>query len=348
MSAKIHFYSCVNIVKSEFCKMIDQRYYRIAGITLRVTSDLPITDSTFCNTLELFRVAGPGADMVSIHHHFGLPDLSSLVLGKEVFRQAPWAIYRQADGWLYLGIAREANDPALHRVVFFNRDYSTAHIYNPREEAFKAGNLPSLTLFPSDQILIAQLLADRQGCYLHSAGAILNGAGMLFVGHSEAGKSTTTRLLMRAGNPGNSKETAVAPRTRRRQPKTIVEILCDDRNIVRREENGWRVYGTWSHGDIPVVSPSSAPLTAICFIEQAHENTLTPITDHKKIFRRLLACIIRPFLTVEWWERTLDLVERMAAEVPCQIMRFDKSGEIVTELEKFIDQTNLRDEFGIL
>jgi hypothetical protein len=29
-----------------------------------------------------------------------------------------------------------------------------------------------------------------------------------------------------------------------------VEILCDDRNIVRRMDDGWRVYGTWSHGDV--------------------------------------------------------------------------------------------------
>ena len=43
-------------------------------------------------------------------------------------------------------------------------------------------------------------------------------------------------------------------------------ILCDDRNIVRRWKNGWRVHGTWSHGDVAEVSPASAPLRAIMFL----------------------------------------------------------------------------------
>ena len=190
-------------------------------------------------------------------------------------------------------------------------------------------------MFPSDQILIARLLADRKGCYLHSAGAIINGAGMLFVGHSEAGKSTITQLLMDAGVRANG-----------RSPMQV-EILCDDRNIVRkwlpslattRQGGGeWRVYGTWSHGDVPVVSANDAPLRAICFIEKANENTLTPLTDRKEITRRLLACVIKPFVTADWWTKTLDLIEQMVGEVPCYVMRFDKSGEIVgalTRLEK--------------
>jgi len=142
----------------------------------------------------------------------------------------------------------------------------------------------SLTLFPSDQVLVARLLTDRQGCYFHSAAAILNGAGMIFVGHSESGKTTTTQLLMDAG-------VAAANGHSPHQ----VEILCDDRNIVRCLEDGWWVYGTWSHGDNPLISPNGAPLRAIFFIEQANENTLTPLTDRKEIVRRLLGCVIKPF-----------------------------------------------------
>ena len=136
---------------------------------------------------------------------------------------------------------------------------------------------------------------------------------MLFVGHSEAGKSTITRFLMASGDGD-------------------VEILCDDRNIVRRTDEGWRIYGTWSHGDVPVVSSASAPLRAILFLEKAAENTLTPLTDRREVARRLLACLIKPFVTAEWWSKTLDLVGRMAPEIPAYLMRFDKSGEIVAKL----------------
>ena len=83
-----------------------QRFYRIAGITIQVDSDLPMTGLIFNHTLELFRVEGPGDDPVTIHHHFGLPDLNALNLGKEMYRKAPWAIYRQSEGWIYLGITQ--------------------------------------------------------------------------------------------------------------------------------------------------------------------------------------------------------------------------------------------------
>jgi hypothetical protein len=205
-------------------------------------------------------------------------------------------------------------------VVTFTRDHAHAHIYNNGAEAWLRGNHHSLTLFSTDQILIARLLADRNGCYLHSAGTILNGAGVLFVGHSKAGKSTTTRMLMKAHKKNHGEDSVQT------------EILCDDRNILRHLEAGWRVYGTWSHGDIPDVSPASAPLQAICFIEKADENSLMRLTDRQEIARLLLGCVIKSLITAAWWHKTFALIEQLANEVPCYVMRFDKSGAILAKL----------------
>ena len=107
---------------------------------------------------------------------------------------------------------------------------------------------------------------------------IFEGQGLLFAGHSEAGKSTITNLLRDTG-----------------------EILCDDRIIVRRHSKGFRIHGTWSHGDITEVSSASAPLKAILFLEQAAENQLIPLLDRKEVFRRLVFLVIRPLVTAEWW-----------------------------------------------
>ena len=302
------------------------RYYRIAGITISIESDLPITDSTFDKKFSFFQTDGAGEDTITIRHHFTLPDLTGQELGKEFYRKPPWAIFQQPNAWLYLGIMPDADDPTLHCVATFNTDHTRAHIYNTtsKEDSWRSGDLDSLTTFASDQILIARLLADRQGCYLHSAGAIINGAGVLFVGHSDAGKSTTTNFLIDAAAKGEME----------------VEILCDDRNIVRRMDDGWHTYGTWSHGDVPLVSSSGAPLRAICFIEQSGDNSITSLVDRREIRHRLLACVIRPFVTAEWWEKTLDIIERMSNEVSCYIMRFDKSGTIVGEIEKMVRDLN--------
>ena len=292
-----------------------RRYYEIAGITVQVESDLPITDATFDPKFQLFRADGPGGeDAISVHHHFSLPDLNDDDLGQEVYRKPPWVIYRKEDSWIYRGLSSDSRHSRPHQVAVFNRDHTRGHIYHPDEAAFRKGDLQSLTLMPTDQILLARVLADRQGCYLHSAGVILNGKGLLFVGHSDAGKSTTVTML-----------------------RDRAEILCDDRNIVRRWPGGFKVHGTWSHGDVPTVSPASAPLHAILFLHQSKENRIRPAEDRLAVLGKLLACVIRPFVTGDWWEKTLATVEDLAREVPCYDMAFDKSGAVVDLLADLVE-----------
>ena len=306
----------------------ERRYFEIAGITVQVESDLPFTDTTFDEKFASFRVDGPGADTVVIRHHFELPDADLKAGGEEVYRKPPWAIYRTADGWVYEGIAPEPDDPALHRVAVFDADHTRGELYNPAQSAqwWCDGGLGSLTMFPSDQIWLARLLADRDACYLHSGGMIIDGPsgaggvdaadrhGFLFVGHSDAGKSTTMQLV-------------------KRELGDRAEILCDDRNIVRRWPEGFRVHGTWSHGDVPDVSSAAAPLRAILFLEQSPENQIVPLTDRRLVWQRLLATLIRPMVTADWWHKEMDVLEQIVAEVPCFTMRFDRSGAIVPELE---------------
>lgn len=290
---------------------IHRRYYTIADITIEVESDLPITETTFHPKFNHFKVDGPGKDTITIRHHFSLPDLEGRDLGKEVFRKAPWAIYKKSDSWIYLGISPIEGDNSIHRVVTSNADHSRLKVYNYKKEMFLRGNLHSLTLLPTDQILIARILADRDGCYLHSCGVNLEGKGLLFVGHSEAGKSTMATLL-----------------------KGKAEILCDDRMIIRRWPQGFKIYGTWSHGDVSDISASRAPLKAIMFLKKSDENRLIPLKDKKGISKRLLSCLIRPFVSVDWWDKTLTLIEKISNEVPCYVLEFDRSGKVIDLLKK--------------
>jgi MoaA/NifB/PqqE/SkfB family radical SAM enzyme len=289
-----------------------RRFYRIADITVRVESDLPIGDATFHQKFMDFEANGPTEDMVTIRHHFSLPLVSGKNLGKEVYRKAPWAVYKKNDSWVFLGIFPAPGDRNFHKVAVFNRDFTRANIYNNGEEIFLKGDVGNLTLLQTDQILLARVLADRQGCYLHASGVEFAGKGFLFVGHSEAGKSTMVKLL-------NGK----------------AKILCDDRMIVRQRIDGFKIYGTWSHGEVPQVSGDSAPLSAIFFLNKANDNRIENLKDKKTINRKLLACLIKPFVTVEWWEKTLPLLEKISTEVPCYSLYFDKSGKIVDLLGRF-------------
>jgi MoaA/NifB/PqqE/SkfB family radical SAM enzyme len=303
-----------------------RRYFRIAGITVRVESDLDFDEVGFKKEFTSFTADGPGEDNVTIRHYFEMPDLNGKDLGREVYRKAPWAISRKGDTWIYQGISPSPDDPGLHRVAVFSADHTRATIYSPPRdgERIRTDGWHSLSLFPTDQIWIAPLLADRHAVLIHSAAAIVNGQGLLFVGHSEAGKSTTVTLLKRAAEESRSGS------------PLRVEILCDDRNIVQHRDGGWHVHGTWSHGDVPDVSAASAPLRAILFLRQDTKNVLSSLTDRNECFRRLLATLIRPMITAEWWEKELHVLEKIAGDVPCYTMHFDKSGAIVPQIERLV------------
>jgi MoaA/NifB/PqqE/SkfB family radical SAM enzyme len=290
-----------------------RRYYEIAGLTVQVEADLPITDQTFSSKFKQFEVDGPGDDTIVLRHHFGLPDLARRDLGREVHPGLPWAVYRKDDSWIYLGTAPPDGDPNPHPVAVFNRSHTRGRIYHKEESRFRRGDLQSLAQLGTDQVVLARVLADRLGCFFHSSAAILKGQGFLFVGHSEAGKSTTVKML---------------------QGKA--EILCDDRNIVRRWPEGFWVHGTWSHGEVPLVSAAGAPLRAIFFLNKSSRNHLRPLENRMEIIGRLFSCLIKPMASADWWKKILALIEVLAREISCYEMEFDQSGGIVAELQKLV------------
>lgn len=288
------------------------RYYDVAGVTLKVESDLPFTESTFHEKFAAFRVDEPGEDVISIRHHFELPPLEDVQLSKLHYRKPPWAIYKNGSSWIYMGISPNSENANLHRLVLFNQDYTSGRFYYPNDRVFKHGRAASLTFLPSDMLMLTQVLANRQSCCFHSSGIIYQEAGFVFLGHSDAGKSTMVKLM-----------------------QEHAKVLCDERIIVRRWPDGFRIHGNWSHGEIPLVSPSSAPLRALFFLQQSPENRLQAVSKAEAI-RRMIACMIKPFETKEWWEKELSLLQAIADSVPTYILHFDKTGRVRQVLDTLV------------
>ena len=290
------------------------RYFMVAGITIRFDSELPIEEHTFAAKFKRFGVEGPRDDNVHLIHRFSLPEPEDY--GRQVYQKSPWVIYRNDQQWVYL--LETSPDPAtkaIRQISFASPDHTRMEIFNGPlvKEAYIKGQGGALTMAPTDQILLARLLADRCGCYLHSDGINMDGRGLLFVGHSGAGKSTIATLL---------------------QDKA--EILCDDRMIVRKWPDGYHIHGNWSHGTLPIVSANSAPLKGIFFLEQASDNVIQPLANRVEIISLLLGCLIKPMVSKDWWEKMLNLVEDLADRVPCYRLRFDKSGEIYNRLQELL------------
>ncbi|HNR69665.1 MAG TPA: hypothetical protein PKN24_16580, partial [bacterium] len=222
------------------------RYFKIAGITIQYQADIPLSKKTFSPNLASFESGKPEKDMIRIEHHFGLPDFGGQEMGQKVFERQDLTIFRKPSEWIFFSNILTKESKPLQQVAFVNPEYTHIKIFNERDDLFRDGDIPMLSFHQTDQLFITRVLAKRNGIMFHASGVRMDGEGLLFLGHSEAGKSTMIKLL-----------------------EGKAEILCDDRIIVRQEQKGFRIHGTWHHGEIPTVSPHSAPLKAIFLLEKA-------------------------------------------------------------------------------
>ena len=176
-------------------------------------------------------------------------------------------------------------------------------------------------MFLSDQLVLARLLADRQGCLFTAAAVNINGRGLLIVG-SEADQTSIIKHQMDAASTGGG----------------TLEILSDRTALVRRTEVGWQLYGAWCHGDEEQVSAGSARLCAICCVKNGAENSIILLTDGEEVLRRLLACLVVPLVIGAWWQHTVDGVRSMVEQIPCAAVCFDMSGTIDADLHTLAEE----------
>ncbi len=291
------------------------RYYQTGGLTFEVNSELPLKSDSFLPKFKQFEVPGSGKDNIIINHYFQKRLHLKLDSKNKIYDNFPWNIYKSKNKLVYEYLYNKSLNETVFRQMVANIKHTELDIYNNAETAeyFLSHPQSSITLFPNDQILIAKLLADRQGCIFHSTGIIHNNQGYLFVGHSDEGKSTIAEIM----------------------DKNSI-ILCDDRNIIRKEKKGYIIYGTWYHSDFPKISPLSASLKAIFFLNQSEENKIEYINDRKDKFNHLIGRVIKPFTTRGWWEVTIDLIDNMSKGIDCLDLKFDKSGKIRDIITDFI------------
>jgi hypothetical protein len=230
----------------------------------------------------------------------GWADLFEESKGKKLFDSgALWQLYRDNGSYLFR-FASSAFGSLPYKIARFNRDFTSGEVYLHRAY-FPPGHPLYPLEYPLDELLIVNLLAQGKGVEVHACGIVdSNGNGHLFVGQSEAGKTTMAKLWQ--NEPG-------------------ITILSDDRIILRKVDKKIWMYGTPWHGEAMLASPSQAPVTAVYFLEKGQKNELlAQKTSHS--ISRLFACSFPPFYNRDALDFTLNFLEGVVKRVPCSELKF--------------------------
>jgi hypothetical protein len=207
---------------------------------------------------------------------------------------------------------------APYKRLIIDKGFSKGILQMSEESVSRGYGLAPLT-YPLDELLIMHRLTQEKAIELHGAGIVrMDGTANLFVGHSGAGKSTTTRLWTSTED---------------------VDVLSDDRIIVRRDDSTsgrMRMYGTPWHGEAMYASPNSALLTRIFVLEHGHGNVVTLLNPSQGV-AELFARSFVPFHRHEYVNSALEFLEELVKAVPVYRYAFEPDQRAVETILNFHD-----------
>jgi hypothetical protein len=156
-------------------------------------------------------------------------------------------------------------------------------------------------------------LAVRGGAMVHGAGAGINGKGLVFTGHADAGKSTLSSLFKTFG---------------------FIQPISDERVILRPSGKGYRMYGSPWHSDAKIAENLAFPLGAVFFIQHGNENRFIPCPPDRAV-RQLIPQLLIPWYAPEKVALLLDVCGGIVESVPAYDFYFRPDRSAVEAVLKF-------------
>jgi len=207
-----------------------------------------------------------------------------------------WKMYREEpDFYASLTYESEGTTAQTHSVLHANPSWDDLTLTEQR-----TGNAwQSLLNIGAGELILRAAILFTGGLVFHSSGLDDNGKGIVFIGHSGAGKSTQVGLW--------SKEPGVI-------------AMNDDRIAVRVEAHGPVCYGTPWGGTADIARNHSAPLSALIVLEQAPENAIQPLTPAEAA-SLLTARAFLPYWDKRLMQRAFTNLNTLLANVPVYRLR---------------------------
>ncbi len=277
-------------------QLLHRACVRIGEVSLALTGASP-DDIPLSRELEEFRVEDCDADIeVAVEWEQNLRRWH----GEEVFDSgAVWSLFRDGADYIF-DFASPALGAHPYKRLRVDRNFRTAQLSLSREALAEHRPIAPLE-YPTDELLITNHLALGLGVEVHGCGLVdAQAGGQLFLGHSGAGKSTTTLLWKSLRN---------------------AEILSDDRIILRLRDGQLWMYGTPWHGEAAFASAGKVKISRIFILQHGKRNEMVEISRSRAVGELFARCF-PPFHSAAAIGCTLGFLNRALDAVPCYEFRF--------------------------
>jgi len=285
--------------------------FRVGGVSVRVAGK-DHNDVALDPLLEAFRCQTKCPDI-----DLQVEWTPSLIApgGRKLFDSGSiWRLYEDVVG-LQFDFAAPAFSGKTYKRLFVDHSFLHATL-QMSESCFGETAIPPYPLeYPLDELLVTHRLTQERAIELHSCGIVADKVSNLFVGHSGAGKSTTSRLWATYSG---------------------VDILSDDRIIVRSHSGQILMYGTPWHGEAVFALPASSPVARIFVIEHGLGNVITPLTASQAV-AELFARSFVPFHRHEYVDSALTFLQELVESVPVYRYSFEPDQRAVEKILHFHD-----------
>lgn len=137
-------------------------------------------------------------------------------------------------------------------------------------------------------IPIRKIFQSFNALFLHASQVSIGETGIVFIGPSGIGKTTQSKLW---------------------EQYQSAELICNDRTLIRKQDDKWHTYGYPIDGSSPVKSNKVNKLGCIVVLEQSTENIVTKLNVAQTIQLVLPNVVLDLWSSVSIEKATNDIIE---------------------------------------
>ncbi|OGW83550.1 MAG: hypothetical protein A2987_04065 [Omnitrophica bacterium RIFCSPLOWO2_01_FULL_45_10] len=217
-----------------------------------------------------------------------------------------WRLFKKGDGYLI-----EQYTSGKRQFSVLNKNLNKGVVYISYKKNKRIWKLEDI-VYDLLQIILISYLSKKDGLFVHSFGLRdIDGKGLLFVGQSKSGKSTSARIWH-----GNSD----------------ANIFSDDRIILKKIEQEFFIFSSPWHGDFNAYvkhNEDRALLKKIFFIRHSPKNIAYRLNP-KEAFEALYPNIFPTFWDRDSMKKQIKLCHELVARKKAYKLGFKKDKSIIS------------------